>query len=81
MQRPTPFPRIAVVGAGPIGPRYIELFGESRECELAAVVDPTPASPRDGAVMRVSLAVAKAAMAGVPVDTSPAVDAVSGSAA
>ena len=36
--------RIAVVGAGLIGRRHVELIRASDECSLAAVVDPTPAS-------------------------------------
>ena len=34
--------RIAVVGAGLIGARHIELVVASNECQLAAVVDPAP---------------------------------------
>lgn len=36
--------RIAVAGAGLIGRRHIELIQASSECELAAIVDPLPAS-------------------------------------
>ncbi len=36
--------RIAVAGAGLIGRRHIELIQSSPSCELAAVVDPLPAS-------------------------------------
>lgn len=34
---------IAVAGAGVIGRRHIALIGQSRLCELAAIVDPAPA--------------------------------------
>ena len=36
--------RIAVAGAGLIGRRHIELIQASAECELAAIVDPLPAT-------------------------------------
>lgn len=36
--------RIAVAGAGLIGRRHIELIQASTECELAAIVDPLPAT-------------------------------------
>lgn len=36
--------RIAVAGAGLIGRRHIELLQASAECELAAIVDPLPAT-------------------------------------
>ncbi|MFO1322901.1 MAG: Gfo/Idh/MocA family oxidoreductase [Burkholderiales bacterium] len=36
--------RIAVAGAGLIGRRHIELVADSAECELCAVVDPSPAA-------------------------------------
>ena len=36
--------RIAVAGAGAIGRRHIELIGESPECKLSAIVDPSPAT-------------------------------------
>ncbi len=36
--------RIAVAGAGLIGRRHIELIQASSECELAAIVDPQPAT-------------------------------------
>ena len=36
--------RIAVAGAGAIGRRHIELIGESAECVLSAIVDPSSAS-------------------------------------
>ena len=36
--------RIAVAGAGLIGRRHIELIQASRDCELAAIVDPLPAT-------------------------------------
>ncbi len=36
--------RIAIVGAGLMGRRHIELVAQSSECRLAAVVDPTPAA-------------------------------------
>lgn len=35
---------IAVAGAGVIGRRHIALIGQSRLCELAAIVDPAPAA-------------------------------------
>ena len=38
--------RNAVVGAGLIGRRDAELIRASAECELAALVDPTPASEK-----------------------------------
>jgi predicted dehydrogenase len=41
--RPTPL-RIAVAGAGAIGRRHIELIGESKECVLSAIADPSPAA-------------------------------------
>lgn len=41
--RATPL-RIAVAGAGAIGLRHIELIGESPECVLSAIVDPSAAS-------------------------------------
>ncbi len=34
--------KIAVVGAGLIGQRHIQLINQSDECELAAIVDPAP---------------------------------------
>jgi predicted dehydrogenase len=36
--------RIAVAGAGMIGRRHIELIGDREECELAAIVDPSPSA-------------------------------------
>jgi len=36
--------RIAVAGAGAIGRRHIELIGQSTECVLSGIVDPSPAS-------------------------------------
>jgi predicted dehydrogenase len=36
--------RIVVAGAGLIGRRHIELVQESKDCELLAVVDPSPAA-------------------------------------
>ena len=36
--------RIAVAGAGLIGRRHIELIQASQDCELAAIVDPLPAT-------------------------------------
>src|SRR6478752_83050 len=36
--------RIAVAGAGMIGRRHAELLGQSSECALAAIVDPSPAA-------------------------------------
>lgn len=37
-------PRIAIVGAGLIGRRHVELVRQSPECELAGIVDPAPAA-------------------------------------
>ncbi len=36
--------RIAVAGAGLIGRRHVELIAESEQCELAAIVDPSPSA-------------------------------------
>lgn len=36
--------RIAVAGAGTIGRAHMERIEASKECELAAIVDPTPAA-------------------------------------
>ena len=36
--------RIAVAGAGAMGRRHIEIIARSKECRLAAVVDPAPAA-------------------------------------
>ncbi len=36
--------KIAVVGAGLIGQKHIQLINQSSECSLAAIVDPSPAS-------------------------------------
>lgn len=37
-------PRIAIVGAGLIGRRHVELVRQSPACELAGIVDPAPAA-------------------------------------
>ena len=39
-------PRIAIVGAGLIGRRHVELVRQSPECELAGIVDHLLRQPR-----------------------------------
>jgi predicted dehydrogenase len=45
--------RIAVAGAGQIGRRHIEVIGKNAECELAAIVDPAPATADYARTLRV----------------------------
>lgn len=47
--------RIAVAGAGLIGRRHIELIQASSDCELAAIVDPLPATAAYAASLGVPL--------------------------
>ena len=54
--------RIAVAGAGLIGARHIELIQASAECQLSAIVDPSPAAREVAELAQVPLYTSLAAL-------------------
>ncbi len=61
--------KIAVVGAGLIGRRHVELVSASKECELAVIVDPAESAIELATTLRVKYFPDLAALfAGAPVD-------------